>query len=161
MQKITITTQFFLLKSKLFSLPSKMQPLKRIKVLRIEFISLLKIRIGYVLKSADVRTQVSSRYTENSFQTHLHTPMHTQLHPHTLAHTPAHTSMHTRTHPHTPVHTCTHPRTPAHTHAHLCIPRHSQAHPTPVYEPINDTYRIGANIAIFPANRFCRYGKSL
>ena len=161
MQKITITTQFFLLKSKLFSLPSKMQPLKRIKVLRIEFISLLKIRIGYVLKSADVRTQVSSRYTENSFQTHLHTPMHTQLHPHTLAHTPAHTSMHTRAHPHTPVHTRTHPHTPAHTRTHLCIPRHSQAHPTPVYEPINDTYRIGANIAIFPANRFCRYGKSL
>ena len=29
-----------------------------------------KIRIGYVLKSADVRTQVSSRYSENSSHTH-------------------------------------------------------------------------------------------
>ena len=86
-------------------------------------------------------------YTRTHWRTHLSTPAHTRTHPCTPAHT--------RTHPCTPAHT------PAHTRAHLCIPRHSQAHPTPVYKPLNDTYRIGANIAIFPANRFCRYGKSL
>ena len=95
-----ITTQFFLLKSKLFSLPSKMQPLKRIKVLRIEFISLLKIRIGYVLKSADVRTQVSSRYSENSS----HTYLCTSTHPHAQLRTPAHTRTHPCTSPHIPAH---------------------------------------------------------
>ena len=30
-----------------------------------------------------------------------------------------------------------------------------------VYEPITDTYRIGADIAIFANNRFSRYGKCL
>ena len=32
-----------------------------------------KFRIGYILKSADVRTQVSSRYSENSSHIYTHT----------------------------------------------------------------------------------------
>ena len=45
---------------------------------------LTKIHIGYVLKSADVRTQVSSRYSENSSHTYLctSTHLHAQLHTH-------------------------------------------------------------------------------
>ena len=95
---------------------------------------LVKIRIGYVLKSADVGTLFSSRYFENSSHAH------TRKHPHTFTHTCAHqctlvqtyahpptlrTPAHTRTHPcipphthipaHTLVHTCAHPRTPSHT----------------------------------------------
>ena len=58
-----------------------------------------KIRIGYVLKSADVRTQVSSRYSENSSHTHPCTSEHTHTHPRTFAYT--------CTHPHT--HTCSFP----------------------------------------------------
>ena len=52
-----------------------------------------KIRIGYVLKSADVRTQVSSRYSENSSQTHPCTSAHTQAHPQipTYTHAQPHT----------------------------------------------------------------------
>ena len=34
----------------------------------------MKIRIGYVLKSGDVRTQVSTRYSENSFHTYPKAP---------------------------------------------------------------------------------------
>ena len=68
-----------------------------------------KIRIGYVLKSADVGTLFSSRYSENSSHTHSQTPTHFY------------------THLRTPVHTCAHLSTlytPAHTRAHLCIPTH-------------------------------------
>ena len=60
----------------------------------------IKIRIGYVLKSADVGTLFTGRNSENSSNTHAHTtaypctPTHTYAHPHTPAHTP-----HT---PHTP-----------------------------------------------------------
>ena len=36
-----------------------------------------KIRIGYVLKSADVWTLFSRRNSENSSHTHAHTPTHT------------------------------------------------------------------------------------
>ena len=50
-----------------------------------------KIRIGYVLKSADVRTLVSSRYSENSSNTYPHTPVHTCTLPRTpTPHIPAH-----------------------------------------------------------------------
>ena len=67
-----------------------------------------KIRIGNVLKSADVGTLFSRRNSENTSHTHAYprTPAHTHAHTHThtLAHTPAHshTPAHTRTHPHTP-----------------------------------------------------------
>ena len=64
-----------------------------------------KIRIGYVLKSADVRTQVCSRYSENSSHTY-----------------PC------RAHPHIPTHNRAHPHTPAHTHTHPCTPPHIPAH---------------------------------
>ena len=76
-----------------------------------------KIRIGYVLKSADVGTLFSSRYSENSSHAH------TRRHPHTFTHTCAHqcTVVHTYAHP--PI-----PRTPAHTHTHSCIPAHTRAH---------------------------------
>ena len=57
-----------------------------------------KIRIGYVLKSADVGTLFSSRYSENSSHAHTH------RHPHTFTHTCAHT--------------CAHLCTPAYTHIH-------------------------------------------
>ena len=59
-----------------------------------------KIRIGYVLKSADVGTLFSSRHSENSSQAH------------------------TRRHPHTFTHTCAHQCTPAHT-AHPCAYPHT------------------------------------
>ena len=65
-----------------------------------------KIRIGYVLKSADVGTLFSSWYSENSSHAH------------------------TRRHPHTFTNTCAHPPTlctPAHTHAHPCIPAHTHS----------------------------------
>ena len=82
-----------------------------------------KIHIGYVLKSQDVRTQVSGRNSENSSHTHVHTRAY--------PHTPMHTSTNPSVHPHAIVHTCTllcihgHTRThsdiPAHTHQHLHI----------------------------------------
>ena len=60
-----------------------------------------KIRIGYVLKSADVETLFSSRYSENLSHAH------TRRHPHTFTNTCAH--------PPTlriPTHTLAYPRTP-------------------------------------------------
>ena len=78
----------------------------------------IKIRIGYVLKSADVGTLFSSRYSEKSSHTH------TRRHPRTSAHTSEHHC--------TLAHTCAHPptlRTPAYTCAHPCIPTHTRTHP--------------------------------
>ena len=72
-----------------------------------------KNRIGYILKSADVRTQVSSRYSENSSHTHQHTYSQTSAHfcayPYILRLTcscthqrkPVHTSVNTWAHLHT------------------------------------------------------------
>ena len=77
-----------------------------------------KIRIGYILKSADVGTLFSSRYSENSSHAH------TRRHSHTFTHTCAHYC--------TIVHTYAHPpilRTPTHTHAHPFIPAHTQTYP--------------------------------
>ena len=45
---------------------------------------IIKIRIGYVLKSADVGTLFSRRNSENSS----HTLVHTRTHPRTPTHTP-------------------------------------------------------------------------
>ena len=68
-----------------------------------------KIRIGYVLKSADVGTLFSSRYSENSSHAH------TRRHPHTFTHTSAHlcTPMHTRPPLRIPTHTLAYQHTPA------------------------------------------------
>ena len=101
-------------------------------------IQLKKIRIGNVLKSADVETLFSRRNSENSSHTHTHTcayphtpvhtnaclctPMHSFPHPHTPMHTSVH--LHALAHTHTPAHTHTHQHSPAHTHAH------PHAHPT-------------------------------
>ena len=117
-----------------------------------------KICIGYVLKSADVLTLVSRRYSENSSNTHTRRHSCTSSDFHTQSCTPAHTP-HTRTHKHTPTHTCIHPCTcmhnhihprtciytcthlctpvhtcanlctPVHTYAHLCTPMHTRTHP--------------------------------
>ena len=100
-----------------------------------------KIRIGYVLKSADVLNLVSRRYSENSSNTHTCRHPRTFAHYHTHPCTPAHT---TPTHPHTPnythIHVCTfactcaQPCTPAHTRAHLSTPEHTRTHPhTPAH----------------------------
>ena len=61
---------------------------------------LQKIRIGYVLKSADVGTLFSGRNSENSSHTHSLTRAHKP--------TPAHPLPPTRTRPHlpTPAYTC-------------------------------------------------------
>ena len=55
-----------------------------------------KIRIGYILNSADVKTQVSSQYSENSSHTHPHIPAHTHAYPFIPAYpcTPTHTLTH-------------------------------------------------------------------
>ena len=116
-----------------------------------------KIRIGYVLKSADVGTLFSRRNSENSSHTHAYThayprthqctPMHTRTHLHTPAHThaypstPAHTRTlaHTCTHPCTPVHTCAHPRTPTHTHGHMHTPHTYPLMPADTLNLINNT----------------------
>ena len=101
-----------------------------------------KIRIGYVLKSTEVRTLVSRVYSANSSHTHTHTltraspcilaytylftqthtcgqsiPMHTWAHSHPQAHPQKHlgTPVNTITHHRTPPHTCTHPQKPVHT----------------------------------------------
>ena len=85
-----------------------------------------KIRIGYVLKSADVGTLFSGRNSENSSHTCMRTPVQIYAHPRTIVHTP-----HTRAHPHTPTE---HPCTPAHNRAHLRTLVHTRAHPgTPVH----------------------------
>ena len=87
----------------------------------------IKICIGYILKSADVGTLFSSRYSENSSHEH------TRRHPHNFTHTCAHqcTPMHTRPYCaplHIPTQTLacrrthTYPRTPAHTRPHLRTP---------------------------------------
>ena len=96
----------------------------KIKLVYTILVGLLKkIRIGYVLKSTDVGTLFSSRYSENSSQAH------TRRHPHTLTHTCAHqcTLVHTNAHSPallTPAHTHTQPSIPTHTH----IPPHTQTH---------------------------------
>ena len=115
-----------------------------------------KICIGYVLKSADVLTLVSRRYSENSSNTHTcrhlctssdfhthpctpaHTP-HTRTHKHTPTHTCIHpcTCMHNHIHPRTCIYTCTHLCTPVHTYAHLCTHVHTSAHP---HTPANTTH---------------------
>ena len=78
-----------------------------------------KIRIGYVLKSADVLTLDSRRHTH----AHLRIP-----------HTPARTSTHPLTPAHAHVHVCLHPHPPTyhgstymnvHLHTHV----HTHAHP--------------------------------
>ena len=69
-----------------------------------------KIRIGYVLKSVDVRTLVSSRYSENSSHTQPCIPMHN-------------------------AHPCVSACTWIHTIAHPCIPKHTHSH-TPTHELI-------------------------
>ena len=68
---------------------------------------LKKIRIGYVLKSADVRTLFSKRNSENSSHTHAYT------HAYPLTHQL--TPVHTRTHLRIPTHTYAYPSTPTHT----------------------------------------------
>ena len=101
-----------------------------------------KIRIGNVLKSADVGTLFSRRNSENTSHTHAYprTPVHTRAHPRTPAHTHAHpcTLAHTCAHPCTPSHTCTHPHRPMHTLMHTPaqsrIPPHTHAYPcTPAH----------------------------
>ena len=89
-----------------------------------------KIRIGYVLKSADVGTLFSRRNSENSSHTPAHTCAHTCVHPRIPVHTRKHpgTPMHTRAYPPTPVHTHAQSRIPAHTHAHLHTPAHTHPH---------------------------------
>ena len=103
-----------------------------------------KIRIGYILKSADVETLFSRRYSENSSHTHTHrhpsTSTHTRAHHCTLKHTHAHQCKptHTGAHPPSPAHNCAHrhphthtgahPRTSAQAYAHPRTPRHTRAH---------------------------------
>ena len=63
-----------------------------------------KIRIGYVLKSADVLGLKSPvgilKIHPTHTHAHSHIPTHNRAHPHTPEHT--------RTYPHTPMHTPTH-----------------------------------------------------
>ena len=122
-----------------------------------------KIRIGYVLKSANVLTLVSRKYSENSSNTHTRrqprtsanfythtctptpthvrvcTPTHTITHPRTCMYTCTHlcTPVHTRAHMRTPAHTRAHPHTPVHTHTHPCIPTHTPHIPTDALNLIN------------------------
>ena len=74
----------------------------------------VKIHIGYVLKSAEVRTLVSRRYSENSSHIPMQTIAHTHRNPCIL--------MHTCTHPSTDARTSIHPCTPAQTLTQLSIP---------------------------------------
>ena len=80
----------------------------------------LKIRIGYVLKSADVGTLFFGRNSENSSHTHAHI----HAYPHTPVHTHAHqrTPMHTSAIPPTPADTLAHPHTPIYTNAQSHTP---------------------------------------
>ena len=84
-------------------------------VLTIHYNSIQKIRIGYVLKSDEFRTLVSSRYSKNSSHTHLYIPMHTHVYT-----------------PFMPVHAHACPCTPVHTHAHSCTPVHTRIPHTPI-----------------------------
>ena len=125
-------------------------------ILRATSFVMKKIRIGYVLKSADVLTLVSRRYSENSsnthtcrhprtfahYHTHPCTPVHTtptQSHPHTCMYLCVHLcmTMHTRAHPSTPEHTQAHPSTPAHAHTHQHTPMHIPHIPADALNLIN------------------------
>ena len=75
-----------------------------------------KIRIGYVLKSAEVRTLVSRRYSENSSHTH---PVHTHVYMHT------------------PEHFHTYPGPPPHSQAYPCTITHTPHIPTNALNLIN------------------------
>ena len=77
-------------------------------ILRATSFVMKKIRIGYVLKSADVRTLFSRRNSENSL-----TPTHTCALTKTCSN--PRTPMHTCAHMHTPIHARAYPRTSAHT----------------------------------------------
>ena len=86
-----------------------------------------KIRIGYVLKSADVGTLFSGRNSENSSHTYMRTPVQIYAHPRTITHTCAHlhTFAYSLPHPQPPTE---HPCIPAHTRAHLCTPANTRTH---------------------------------
>ena len=78
-----------------------------------------KIRIGYVLKSADVGTLFSSRYSENS--SHAHTRRHPLIFTHTCAHQC--TLVHNYAYPPTlctHTHTLLHTRSSSRTHSSSC-----------------------------------------
>ena len=74
----------------------------------VSTIHIKKIRIEYVLKSADVGTLFSGRNSDNSSHTHVYTHAYPHTHPH--PHAPP---SHTHAYPHTPPQTRTHP---THTH---------------------------------------------
>ena len=118
-----------------------MLPASCLYIIRVDAVK--KIRIGYVLKSADVLNLVSRRYSENSSNTHTCRHPRTFAHYHTHPCTPVHT---TPTHPITPtymyvplrapVHDHAHPRTPEHTRAHPSTPAHTHTHQhTPMHIP--------------------------
>ena len=88
---------------------------------------LKKIRIGYILKSADVLTLVSRRYSENSSNTLTGRHPRTSADFHTHPCTPAHTAQ-TRAHKHTPTQTHTHPCTCMYTHTHPQPPTYMYVH---------------------------------
>ena len=104
-----------------------------------------KIRIGYVLKSAEVRTLVSRRYSENSSHTQSHLPEQTHY---TSIHTPKDTNTHLltkaypgilgpSTHPDTPGHTSEQPRTPPHSCTHPQTPLRTPYIPAHALNVIN------------------------
>ena len=96
----------------------------------------LKIRIGYVLISADIRTLFSRRNSENSL-----TPAHTSAHPHTSMHIYAHKHLPTQAHTcknlYEPMHTCAHLHMLTHACAFPRIPRHTCTHPTNTHLSLN------------------------
>ena len=80
-----------------------------------------KNRLRYVLKSADVRILVSSRYSKDSSHTHTHTYFCVLLCTSVYTLALPHISAQTQANPHTP----THLHTSIHTHTPPCIPAHA------------------------------------
>ena len=98
-----------------------------------------KIRIGYILKSAEVRTLVSRRYSENSSRTNLCKMTSTRIHLNILTYTCAlpHTPKYTHAYQSTPLHTFAHQHPPAHTHTNPHIPVHTPHRTTHAHNLIN------------------------
>ena len=109
-----------------------------------------KIHIGYILKSADIRTLVSRRNSENSSHTHAYT----HAYPKTSGHqrTPRYTQVYPGTPPYTRTHPCTpvqppfcplpHPCTPAHTHKSPRTPAHTHTRTQPCSPHTPHTYPL-------------------
>ena len=107
--------------------------IKKIVMQKLATAQIRKIRIGYILKSADVLSLSLQKIFWKFIQ---HTDSQTLVHFRRLPPTPIHTCAYC-THPHTPMYVYVHPHPPTYMYVnctHMCTPAHTRTHPrTPTH----------------------------